>query len=238
MDKNINVFGDSHTYGNGLSDCKLEKPWEQHSQLTWPYYIFNKKDINNFAYPGCSNDTISLKLIRHTSNKDVVLIMFTYPERLHIIKNGYSEISPPLIASENTMYGTGQLPKFENDQFEIKFDEGSDRKFLIPTAEVILTNIVKDKIVDQNDLPLRFVASTPCFRKEAGSYGKDTKGMIRQHQFYKVELVSIVEKENCLEELERMTNCATDILDKLELPYRKVILCSGDMGFSAEKILK
>ena len=153
----------------------------------------------------------------------------------HINKNGYQEISPPLIASDNTMYGTGQLPKFENDQFEIKFDEGSDRKFLIPTAEVILTNIVKDKIVDQSHLPMRFVASTPCFRKEAGSYGKDTKGMIRQHQFYKVELVSIVEKENCLKELERMTNCATDILDKLELPYRKVILCSGDMGFSAEK---
>ncbi len=153
----------------------------------------------------------------------------------HIVQNGYQEISPPLIASDNTMYGTGQLPKFENDQFEIKFDEKSDRKFLIPTAEVILTNIVKDKIVDQKDLPMRFVASTPCFRKEAGSYGKDTKGMIRQHQFYKVELVSIVEKENCLEELDRMTNCATDILDKLELPYRKIILCSGDMGFSAEK---
>ncbi len=153
----------------------------------------------------------------------------------HIVQNGYQEISPPLIASDNSMYGTGQLPKFENDQFEIKFDEGSDRKFLIPTAEVILTNIVKDKIVDQKELPMRFVASTPCFRKEAGSYGKDTKGMIRQHQFYKVEMVSIVEKENCLDELERMTNCATDILDKLELPYRKVILCSGDMGFSAEK---
>ena len=92
-----------------------------------------------------------------------------------------------------------------------------------------------NKILNKNDLPLRLVASTPCFRKEAGSYGKDTKGMIRQHQFYKVELVSVVEPENCKNELERMTNCATDILDKLELPYRKVILCSGDMGFSAEK---
>ena len=153
----------------------------------------------------------------------------------HVIKNFYEEISPPLIASEETMFGTGQLPKFENDQFEIKFDEGSDRKFLIPTAEVILTNIVKDKIIDQKKLPMRFVASTPCFRKEAGSYGKDTRGMIRQHQFYKVEMVSVVEKEKCLEELERMTNCATNILDLLELPYRKVILCSGDMGFSAEK---
>ena len=153
----------------------------------------------------------------------------------HVTKNGYEEISPPLIASENTMFGTGQLPKFENDQFEIKFDEGTDRKFLIPTAEVILTNIVKDKILDLNHLPMRFVASTPCFRKEAGSYGKDTKGMIRQHQFYKVELVSIVEKDKCLEELERMTDCATGILDDLELPYRKMILCSGDMGFSSEK---
>ena len=154
---------------------------------------------------------------------------------IHVSKNGYEEISPPLLASENTMFGTGQLPKFENDQFEIKLDEGSDRKFLIPTAEVILTNIVKDKILDLKSLPLRFVASTPCFRKEAGSYGKDTKGMIRQHQFYKVEMVSIVEQTKCLEELERMTNCATGILDLLELPYRKVILCTGDMGFSAEK---
>ena len=153
----------------------------------------------------------------------------------HTLNNGYQEISPPLMASENTMYGTGQLPKFEKDQFEIKIDESSERKFLIPTAEVILTNIVKDEIIDLSNLPMRFVASTPCFRKEAGSYGKDTKGMIRQHQFYKVELVSIVEKENCLNELERMTNCATEILDDLGLPYRKIILCSGDMGFSAEK---
>ena len=153
----------------------------------------------------------------------------------HITKNGYEEISPPLLATDDTMFGTGQLPKFENDQFEVKLEKGSDRKFLIPTAEVILTNIVKDKIIDQKMFPMRFVASTPCFRKEAGSYGKDTKGMIRQHQFFKVEMVSIVEQDKCLDELERMTNCATGILDLLELPYRKVILCSGDMGFSAEK---
>ena len=154
---------------------------------------------------------------------------------VHTLENNYKEISPPLIASENTMYGTGQLPKFENDQFEIKLDKSDDRKFLIPTAEVILTNIVKNQIVKLDDLPLRLVASTPCFRKEAGSYGKDTKGMIRQHQFYKVELVSIVENDKCLDELERMSNCATKILDKLNLPYRKIILCTGDMGFSAEK---
>jgi len=153
----------------------------------------------------------------------------------HVNSNGYKEISPPLIATDSTMFGTGQLPKFDNDQFELKLDDSNDRKFLIPTAEVILTNIVKDQIVDKENLPMRMVASTPCFRKEAGSYGKDTKGMIRQHQFYKVEMVSIVEAEKCLPELDRMTNCATKILDLLKLPYRIIILCTGDMGFSAEK---
>ena len=154
---------------------------------------------------------------------------------IHVNENGYKEISPPLIATDSTMFGTGQLPKFDNDQFELKLDDSSDRKFLIPTAEVILTNMVKDKIIDKNELPMRMVASTPCFRKEAGSYGKDTKGMIRQHQFYKVEMVSIVESDKCISELDRMTDCATKILDLLNLPYRKIILCSGDMGFSAEK---
>ena len=154
---------------------------------------------------------------------------------LHTKHNGYVEVSPPLIASSDSMYGTGQLPKFENDQFELKLDDSNERKFLIPTAEVILTNMVKNQILSIYDLPIRLVASTPCFRKEAGSYGKDTKGMIRQHQFHKVELVSIVTPEKCLEELERMTNCASMVLDKLKLPYRKIILSSGDMGFSAEK---
>ena len=153
----------------------------------------------------------------------------------HTQINGYKEISPPLMASDLSMFGTGQLPKFENDQFEIKIDEKSGRKFLIPTAEVILTNMVRDQILSNKDLPMRLVALTPCFRKEAGSYGKDTKGMIRQHQFYKVELVSIVENNQCIDELERMTKCATTILDMLKLPYRKVILSTGDMGFSAEK---
>ena len=153
----------------------------------------------------------------------------------HVEFNGYKEISPPLIVSDSSMFGTGQLPKFENDQFEIKFDTSSGRKFLIPTAEVILTNMVKEQIINYKNLPMRLVASTPCFRKEAGSYGKDTKGMIRQHQFYKVELVSIVDPNECSNELERMTNCATKILDDLKLPYRKIILSTGDMGFSSEK---
>ena len=147
----------------------------------------------------------------------------------------YTEISPPLIVNEDVMFGTGQLPKFEEDQFEIKFDTTDQRKFLIPTAEVVLTNLVRKSTIDKNQLPQRYVASTPCFRKEAGSYGKDTKGMIRQHQFYKVELVSVVEPSKCTAELERMLSCAENILLKLDIPYQVILLSSGDMGFSAEK---
>ena len=153
----------------------------------------------------------------------------------HTKEFSYQEVSPPLIVTDSTMFGTGQLPKFESDQFEIKLVGEKTRKFLIPTAEVILTNIVRESFIKKEKLPLRFVACTACFRKEAGSYGKDTKGMMRQHQFYKVELVSIVEPKNCLEELDRMTNCAQQILTKLKLPYRQVLLSTGDMGFSAEK---
>ena len=153
----------------------------------------------------------------------------------HTTKNEYSEMSPPLIANSSSMYGTGQLPKFEKDQFELKLNNSNERKFLIPTAEVILTNTVREKILSFNDLPIRLVALTSCFRKEAGSYGKDTKGMIRQHQFYKVELVSIVQQKECKNELERMTNCAENVLKDLNLPYRKLLLSTGDMGFSAEK---
>ena len=154
---------------------------------------------------------------------------------IHIKEFGYEEISPPLIVSDTTMFGTGQLPKFEKDQFEIKLDSESGRKFLIPTAEVVLTNFVRESFLKKEQLPLRLVASTACFRKEAGSYGKDTKGMIRQHQFYKVELVSIVEPNKCIEELDRMTDCAQHILKMLKLPYRQGLLSTGDMGFSAEK---
>ena len=214
--------------------------------------VFKKGDIPNFNFKpkshfelGESLDMLDFDLAAKTTGSRFVFVkgklalleraLANFMLDFHTNKNGYLEISPPLIATDETMFGTGQLPKFENDQFELKLEEGSDRKFLIPTAEVILTNIVKDKILNEKDLPLRLVASTPCFRKEAGSYGKDTKGMIRQHQFYKVEMVSIVNPEECLNELDRMTECATKVLDLLKLPYRKIILCTGDMGFSAEK---
>ena len=153
----------------------------------------------------------------------------------HVNKFSYTEVSPPLLVSEHVMFGTGQLPKFEEDQFEIKTSKEEERKFLIPTAEVVLTNLVRESVLEAKELPMRLVAATPCFRKEAGSYGKDTKGMMRQHQFYKVELVHIVQPENALKELDLMLGCAEEILKLLEIPYQVLLLSSGDMGFSAEK---
>ena len=165
--------------------------------------------------------------------KDLALLersLANYMIDQHVSKNGYDEISVPYLVKDDAMYVTGQLPKFSDDQF--KTEDGS---WLIPTAEVPLTNMVSNSNLDANDLPLRYVAYTQCFRKEAGSAGKDTKGLIRLHQFPKVELVSIVRPESSLDELERLLNCAEGILKSLNLPYRVMILSSGDMGFSAIK---
>ena len=148
----------------------------------------------------------------------------------HVLENGYEEISVPYLVKDDVMFGTGQLPKFADDQFKTE-----DGFWLIPTAEVPLTNLIRDENLKDNNLPLRFVSYTQCFRKEAGAAGKDTRGLIRLHQFPKVELVSIVKPENSLDELERLLSCAEGILKALELPYRTVILSTGDMGFSAVK---
>jgi seryl-tRNA synthetase len=145
-------------------------------------------------------------------------------------EQGYTECVPPLLVRDEALFGTGQLPKFAEDLFHT-----TDGKWLIPTAEVSLTNIVRESILADADLPLRFTALTPCFRSEAGAAGKDTKGLIRQHQFDKVELVSIVRPEDSEAEHERMTSAAEAILQALDLPYRKMLLCTGDMGFSAKK---
>jgi seryl-tRNA synthetase len=149
---------------------------------------------------------------------------------LHTMENGYQEVNPPALVNDATLYGTGQLPKFGEDLFRT-----TDGLSLIPTAEVPLTNLVSGEILEQDKLPIRRTAMTWCFRSEAGAAGRDTRGMIRQHQFTKVELVSIAEPENSDEELERMTACAEAVLQKLELPYRVMILSTGDMGFSARK---
>jgi len=149
---------------------------------------------------------------------------------LHTGEFGYTEVLPPFLVRDEAMFGTGQLPKFAEDLFHT--EEGY---WLIPTAEVSLTNLVRESIVGADDLPMRFTAWTPCFRAEAGAAGKDTRGLIRQHQFSKVELVSITAPEVSLDELERMTFCAEEVLKRLGLPYRIVTLCTGDMGFAARK---
>ena len=146
-------------------------------------------------------------------------------------EHGYEEINPPLLVRDEALIGTGQLPKFGEDSFQT-----TDGLWLIATSEISMTNLVREQILDADQLPLRMTAHTPCFRSEAGSAGRDTKGMIRQHQFNKVELVSIVRNEDeGLAELERMTECAEEILKRLELPYRRMLLCTGDMGFGARK---
>ena len=152
---------------------------------------------------------------------------------LHTTEHGYTEVQPPLLVRDEILFGTNQLPKFEEDLFFVKHGEG--RLGLIPTAEVPLTNLVREEILAHERLPLRMTALTPCFRSEAGSAGRDTRGMLRQHQFYKVELVSITDQESSIDEHERMTRCAEEVLKRLELPFRTVALCTGDMGFGARK---
>ena len=149
---------------------------------------------------------------------------------LHTEENGYDEVSPPVLVRDEALYGTGQLPKFAEDLFRT-----TDGRWAIPTAEVPLTNIVRESIIDHDYLPRRYTALTPCFRSEAGSAGRDTRGMLRQHQFSKVELVSVTDKDSSLDELERMVGCAEEVLKRLGLHYRVVTLCTGDMGFGARK---
>ena len=150
----------------------------------------------------------------------------------HTDEHGYTELNVPYIVNQESLFGTGQLPKFEEDQFKL---QGDHQFYLIPTAEVPVTNLVRDEILEADSLPLKFASHTPCFRSEAGSYGKDTRGMIRQHQFEKVELVQIVTPDSSSLSLEELTGHAEVILQKLELPYRKVLLCGGDLGFSSVK---
>ncbi len=151
---------------------------------------------------------------------------------LHTTEHGYDEVYVPYLVNADSLYGTGQLPKFEEDQFATRTEPGL---YLIPTAEVPVTNMVRDEILDDSVLPLKRTAHTPCFRREAGSYGRDTRGMIRQHQFEKVELVQVVRPDESWEALEALTGHAEQVLQNLKLPYRKVCLCTGDLGFSSTK---
>ena len=167
------------------------------------------------------------------TSEDIALLeraLISFMLDINIKEFGHKEISPPYLVNYEVLEGTGQLPKFHEDLFKTESE-----KWLIPTSEVPLTNIIRNEILNENDLPINFVAYSPCFRAEAGAAGKDTRGMIRQHQFSKVEMVSIVNPDKSDDELLRITNCAETILQKLSLPYRVMLLCSGDTGFSSKK---
>ena len=204
-----------------------------------PKFDFEPKDHSEL---GESNGSIDFESAAKLSGSRFVVMKDGYARLHRALKqfmldvqtdeNGYTEMYVPNIVRSDCLEGTGQLPKFAEDQYKIENEEGL---YLIPTAEVPLTNLIRESILEENELPIKMTAHTPCFRQEAGSYGKDTKGMIRQHQFEKVELVHIVKPDESYEALEELTNNAESILQKLKLPYRLMLLCSGDTGFSAAK---
>ncbi|MDZ7841108.1 MAG: serine--tRNA ligase [Gammaproteobacteria bacterium] len=206
-------------------------------------------DIPEFPYPPLDHTDLGTRLggldfdsaVKLSGSRFVVMqgdlarlhrALIQFMLQVHAGEHGYVETYVPYLVNRESLFGTGQLPKFEEDQFATRGDEDL---FLIPTAEVPVTNLVRDEVLTKDDLPVKRVAHTPCFRKEAGSYGKDTRGMIRQHQFEKVELVQIVEPARSYDVLEELTGHAESILKYLDLPYRVVCLCGGDLGFSAAK---
>tara|TARA_B100000579_G_scaffold436472_1_gene462517 strand:+ start:776 stop:2059 length:1284 start_codon:yes stop_codon:yes gene_type:complete len=218
--------------GKNDLDNKLIKKWGQ-----IPEFSFHPKDHVEL---GEKNNQIDFKTAGKISGSRFVLMrgdaalleraLISFMLDVNINEFGHEEIMPPYLVNSSSLTGTGQLPKFSNDLFKTSND-----KWLIPTSEVPLTNIVSNEILEEKDLPFNFVAYSPCFRSEAGAAGKDTRGMIRQHQFSKVEMVSIVKPDESENELQRITNCAELILQKLNLAYRVVMLCSGDTGFSSKK---
>ncbi len=227
-----NIPADDVVVGNGEDDNLEIRKWGK-----IPKFSFKPKEHNELGealglmdFEQTAKISGSRFVTLHAGLAKLERALANFMLDHHTIKFNYQEVSPPLLVRENAMYGTGQFPNLADDSFETK-----NGYHLIPTSEVSLTNLVAGKILDQEKLPLRYVAYTPCFRSEAGSAGKDTKGMIRLHQFSKVELVSITTKEDSHAEHDRMTHAAEEILKLLGLPYRVMLLCTGDMGFNAEK---
>ncbi len=231
-----NTPHDSVPAGAGAEDNPVV-----HARGTIPEFSFQPKDhvdlgetlgILDFGHAARVAGTRFSVLLGKGAALERALAQFMLD--LHTKEHGYLEMAPPLLVEPHSAQGTGQLPKFREDMFCVKLPDGGE-KFLIPTAEVPVTNYHRDEILPEEALPRRYVAHTPCFRSEAGSYGKDTRGLIRQHQFNKVELVQFTHPSASYETLEQLTGHAEKILDRLELPYRRVTLCTGDMGFSAAK---
>ena len=230
-----NLPDDSVPAGNSEEDNEVVMNWGE-----IPQFDFEVKDHvelgalhkgMDFERAARLSGSRFVTMTGHIAELHRALIQFMLTQ--HIENNGYQEAYVPYLVSDTTLQGTGQLPKFEADLFKISSE--NHQLYLIPTAEVPVTNFVSDSIVEADELPLKYVTHTPCFRSEAGSYGRDTRGLIRQHQFEKVELVQIVRPADSWEALEQLTADAEGILQALGLPYRKVILCGGDLGFSAAK---
>ena len=230
-----NLPHDSVPVGASSEDNREERRWGQPRQFDFPVkdHVDVGESLGGLDFAVATKITGTRFVLMRGQVARLHRAIAQFMLDLHTREHGYTEVYAPYIVNAQSMYGTGQLPKFEQDLFAVP--HGEDKWYLIPTAEVPVTNIVRDEIIDANRLPLKFVCHTPCFRSEAGSYGKDTRGMIRQHQFDKVELVQIVHPEKSYELLEELTGHAETVLKKLELPYRVVTLSTGDMGGAAAK---
>jgi len=230
-----NIPDEAVPEGNSEADNQLVSQWGEIEKFDFP--IKDHTEIGASLEQGLdfaagSKLTGSRFVVMRGQMAQLHRALIQFMLDIHTVDHGYQEVNVPYIVNSDSLRGTGQLPKFEEDLFKLR---GEQDYYLIPTAEVPVTNLVRNEIIDGQQLPLKFACHTPCFRSEAGSYGKDTKGMIRQHQFEKVELVQIVKPEDSSAALEELTSHAEKILQLLELPYRKVILCGGDLGFGSAK---
>ena len=229
-----NIPDESVPEGKSEEDNKVESTWGEP-----PVFDFEGKDhvdlgegLNQIDFESAANITGSRFVVLHSEMAKLHRALIQFMIDMHTKQHGYTEIYVPYIVNADSLRGTGQLPKFKEDLFCL---DTESEYYLIPTAEVPVTNMWRDKISSADQLPIKYVCHTPCFRSEAGSYGKDTRGLIRQHQFEKVELVQLVHPDESWQSLEDLTQHAEAVLQTLELPYRKVILCGGDLGFSAAK---
>lgn len=225
-----NILGDDVPDGADESDNVEIRKWGTPKTEKVPEHFEIGETLGMMDFETAAKLSGSRFVLMHSALARMERALAQFFLDTHTHEHGYTEVSPPLMVRSETMFGTGQLPKFQDDQFQTTRGD-----WLIPTSEVPLTNIVANEIVSEDYLPRRYTAFTPCFRQEAGAAGKDTRGMIRQHQFYKVEMVSVTHPDKSEEEHERMTDCAENILKKLELSFRTVTLCSGDTGFGARK---
>jgi len=229
-----NLPHESVPVGNSEDDNVMVREWGEPTQFS-----FEPKDhvdigegLQLMDFAAASKIAGSRFVVLHSDLARLHRALTQFMLAVHTTEHGYQEVYVPYLVNSDSLYGTGQLPKFEEEQFALR---GEHNYYLIPTAEVPITNMFRKTIIENEQLPLKFVAHTPCFRSEAGSYGKDTRGMFRQHQFEKVEMVQIVKPENSFDALEEITHQAEVILQKLNIPYRVMTLCTGDLGFSATK---